>query len=256
MSLMFTLRSSLPVAVAALLLAACGSTPPTPDWQDNAAGALKSFTSAYLAGNSPVAEVEFARARREIGATGRLELMARAELVRCAAKVASLELDNCAASQFNAPDLAAPERAYAAYLSSGVAAPGSGAASPGSGATSPGRAAAPGVALDASQLALLPEQHRPVLSARDDGARLAALAAMSDPLARLVAAGVLFSQGQLPPAGVDIAVNTASEQGWRRPLLAWLGVQFKLAEAAADTEGQARIQRRIDLGLGGGLTKP
>ena len=256
MNLMFTLRPPLPVALAALLLAACGSTPPVPDWQDNAAGAVKSFTSAYLAGNSPVAEVEFARARREIGATGRLELMARAELVRCAAKVASLELDDCATAQLNAPDLAAPERAYAAYLSSGVTAPGGGAASPGGRSASPSSFAAPGSPLDASQLALLPEQHRPVVNARDDGARLTALTAMADPLARLVAAGVLFSQGQLPPAGVAIAVNTASDQGWRRPLLAWLGVQLKLAEAAADNEGKARIQRRIDLGLGGGLTKP
>lgn len=256
MSLMLTLRLNLPVTLAAVLLAACASTPPTPDWQDNAAGAVKSFTSAYLAGNSPVAEVEFARARREIGATGRLELMARAELVRCAARVASLELDNCAATQIIAPDLAESERAYAAYLSSGVRFLGSGASSSTSGTTSPGSAGAPGNTLDASQIALLPEQHRPVVSARDDSARIAALSAMADPLARLVAAGVLFSQGQLPPAGVAIAVNTASDQGWRRALLAWLGVQLKLAEAAADSAGQARIQRRIDLALGGNLLKP
>jgi soluble P-type ATPase len=54
-------------------------------------------------------------------------------------------------------------------------------------------------------------------------------------------------QGLLPPIGVDLAVNAASEQGWRRPLLAWLGVQLKRAEAGNDLEAKARIQRRIDL---------
>jgi hypothetical protein len=70
---------------------------------------------------------------------------------------------------------------------------------------------------------------------------------MADPLARLIAAGVLFQQGFLPPAGVTIAVQAASDQGWRRPLLAWLGVQLKLAQAGGDTAAQASIQRRVDL---------
>ena len=36
-------------------------------------------------------------------------------------------------------------------------------------------------------------------------------------------------------------------QGWRRPLLAWLGVQLKRAEAAGDSETAARTRRRIEL---------
>ena len=223
-------------------LSACGNTPPAPDWQANSLGAMKSFTSAYLAGDSKVADFEFARTRNEISATGRPELLARAELVRCAARLASLELDNCAATQLGAPDLAAPERAYALFLNSGRV-------------SSPG-ALPSGAALDASQIALLPEQHRPLFSARDDNARVATLTAMVDPLSRLVAAGVLFSQGQLPPAGVAVAVDTASDQGWRRPLLAWLGVQLRLAQAAGDASAAARIQRRIDLASGGAPVKP
>jgi hypothetical protein len=235
--LKFLLRLVSLLGLAGALLAACGNTPPAPDWQANSLGAMKSFTSAYLAGDSKVADFEFARTRNEISATGRPELLARAELVRCAARLASLELDNCAATQLNAPDLAPPERAYALFLDSG-------------------RAGSPGGALDASQVALLPEQHRPMFSAREDNARVATLTSMVDPLSRLVAAGVLFSQGQLPPAGVAVAVDTASDQGWRRPLLAWLGVQLKLAQAAADASAAARVQRRIDLASGGATAKP
>jgi hypothetical protein len=58
---------------------------------------------------------------------------------------------------------------------------------------------------------------------------------------------VLFRAGQADPGVVVLAVDTASEQGWRRPLLAWLGVQRALADRAGATTEAARIQRRIDL---------
>jgi len=74
-----------------------------------------------------------------------------------------------------------------------------------------------------------------------------AAAAIDEPLARLIAAGVLLRQGRASPALVARAVDTASEQGWRRPLLAWLGVQARLAEQAGQTEEAARIRRRMDL---------
>ena len=47
------------------------------------------------------------------------------------------------------------------------------------------------------------------------------------------------------PADIVVATETASGQGWRRPLLVWLGVSLKRAEAAGDTAEAARIQRRI-----------
>ncbi len=214
------------VAFAAVLcLIGCASGPVPPEWQSSALGSVKGFTASYLEGNTKVAEFEFGRARADIAATGRLDLTARAELVRCAVRVASLEFDNCAGVQTLDADTAAPERAYASYLRANRA------------------------GLDSAQAALLPEQHRWITSVKDDAARVAALSAMTDPLARLIAAGVLFQTGDMSPAGVAVAVNTASDQGWRRPLLAWLGVQLKLMDG--DAEGKARIQRRIDLVLGG-----
>ena len=68
-----------------------------------------------------------------------------------------------------------------------------------------------------------------------------------EPVSRLVAAAVELRGGTLSPAGVAAAVDTASAQGWRRPLLAWLGVQLKRAEDAGDREGAAGIRRRMDL---------
>ena len=68
-----------------------------------------------------------------------------------------------------------------------------------------------------------------------------------EPLSRLVAESVRFRNGGIDPAGIARAVDIASAQGWRRPLLAWLGVQLKRAEAAGDNETAERIRRRMAL---------
>ena len=42
-----------------------------------------------------------------------------------------------------------------------------------------------------------------------------------------------------------LAVDTASAQGWRRPLIAWLTVQADQAQAAGDAGTAARARRRL-----------
>jgi len=225
------MRALLPAALLLLglgvasLLAACAGAPVPPDWQANAQAALKNFSAAYYAGNTRLAAQEFARARAGIASTGRPDLLARAELLRCAARVASLEFDACAGFEALAADAGVEERAYAAFLA--------------------GR----WQGLDAS---LLPAHHRALLAGAADAG---ALAGIADPMSRLVAAGVLFRMGRLAPAGIAAAAETASANGWRRPLLAWLGVQAGRAEAAGDRDEAARIRRRIEL-VSTGSTAP
>jgi hypothetical protein len=204
----------------ALLLSACAGAPPAPDWQGSARSALERAVAAHLRGETRVAEAEFATARTELGRTGRPELLARAALVRCAAQVASMVFEPCSAFEALRADATAADRAYADYLA---------------GRVQPG------------DIALLPPQHRAM--AAGSGDPVAALKAIEDPLARLVAAGVLLNGGRASPAVLALAVDTASDQGWRRPLLAWLGAQRALAEKAGDTQEAARLQRRIDAAL-------
>lgn len=198
----------------ALLLAACAGGPPPPDWQMSAHGALERATAAYLEGNHRVAEREFERGRAELARTGRVDLVARAELMRCAARVASLVFEPCAGFEALRTDAALPERAYADYLG--------------------------GRALSPSEQARLPAQHRGVASG---GAALPD----ADPLARLVAAGVLLQTGRASPVVLAQAVETASAQGWRRPLLAWLGVELRRAEQGGDAAEAERLRRRMAL---------
>ncbi len=196
------------------LLAACSSKPPVPDWQMNAQSSMERSVAAYLSGNARVETLEFDRARGEIARTGRPDLLARAELLRCAARLASLVVEPCTGFEALRQDAAPAERAYADYLA--------------------GKA-------QAQDAALLPAAQRAVASGGGD----AALKEIKDPLSQLVAAGVLFQAGRASPDTMSLAVETASAQGWRRPLLAWLLVQAQRAEQAGATEEAARIKRRI-----------
>jgi hypothetical protein len=209
------------VGALVVLLAACSSAPPAPEWQSSAKAALDRAVAAYLGGDTRVANAEFDLARRALASTGRVDLVAMAELTRCAVRVASLDVGPCEGFEKLRPDATPAERAYADFLANRV---------------------------QAGDVALLPEHHRPLAAGGLGGdPATSALRSIDDPLARLVAAGVLFQDGRASPSAIALAVDTASAQGWRRPLLAWLGVQLALAEKAGDTAGVEHLRRRIAL---------
>ena len=185
------IRHSLAVA---LIAGGCASAPPPPEWQANAAGSLQVFQARYLAGDAKGADDAFAFARSELAATGRPDLVARAELIRCAAQVASLVFEPCKGFEALRADAGPGERAYADYLEGRVP--------------------------------------RPVAA---------------EPFPRLVAYGVQMRTASVTPEGMAAATDIASAQGWRRPLLAWLGLQLKRAQDAGDSETAARLKRRMEL---------
>lgn len=205
----------------ALVLSGCATGPAPLAWEMNAYSALQNSVTGYLTGNTRADAQDYARAYSELAATGRADLLARAELTRCAARVASLVFDDCPAFKPLALDAGAEQRAYADFLA--------------------GR----WQGLDAT---LLPKHHAAVLA---NPASSAVLLQIQDPLSRLVAAAVMLQHGSLSPQTLGevatIATQTASSQAWRRPLLAWLGLQAQRAEAAGDTAQAAGLRRRMDL---------
>lgn len=200
-----------------LLLSACASGSAPPEWKANASAALDAYTEAWLRGETGLAKSAFARARSELASTGQADQVAVAELTRCAMNVATVDMvaapegDACPAFAPLAADAGDKARAYADFLS--------------------------GRPVDRS---LLPSQYSSFSDA-------ASLSRIDDPVSRLIAAGVLLRKGELPPSGVAVAVETASAQGWRLPLLAWLGVQEKVAAAGGDGALAAQARRRATL---------
>src|SRR5450830_1722114 len=103
-------------ALTLAALAACSSGPPVPDWKMNAQSSVERFQAAYLNGNALIEETEFGRARDQLGSTGKIDLIARIELLRCATRVASLVFEECSGFETLRDDASPADRAYAAYL--------------------------------------------------------------------------------------------------------------------------------------------
>jgi len=184
--------------LAAIFISGCAGGPPPPAWQASAKYSLDAFQQAYLRGDTRVANLEFDRARAELAGTGNAALVARAELIRCAARSASLEFDDCPGFEKLRADAGAEEISFADYLA--------------------GRA------------------DRPV---------------GEDVFSKLVSYGVRMKGNKITPTEISSAIDISSAQGWRRPLLAWLGVEEKRAEAAGNAAALEAIRRRIALIRGG-----
>ena len=182
------------IFIPVIFLFGCGGGTTTPAWQASAKSSLDAFQQAYLRGDTRVAEAEFRIARAELASTGSAAQVGRAELIRCAARTASLEFDDCPGFEKLRADAGPEEIAFADYLA--------------------GRAA------------------RPV---------------GEDAFSKLVSLGVRLKGNRITPPDIEAAIDISSAQGWRRPLLAWLGVQEKRAEAAGDAAALERIRRRIAL---------
>jgi hypothetical protein len=209
---MSTLHPLLAAALA-VLLSACASGPKPPEWQASAKALLDAYSEAWLRGETRQANAAFARARSELASTGQADQVAVAELTRCALEVASVAAAGEACPGFAplAADASEGSRAYAAFLA--------------------------GKSVDPR---LLPA-HYAVFN------DVASLTRIEAPLPRLIAAGILLRRNALPPEGVATAVETASAQGWRRPLLAWLGVQERVAAANGDAALAEQARRRAAL---------
>lgn len=212
------IKLALSFALAGLLVA-CASGPRPPDWQLEAKGSMDRSVAAYMEGNSRVEMAELERARTQLTRSGRADLLATAELLHCATRVASLVMDEpCTGFEKLRPDATDAQRAYADYLKG---------------------------QLQAQGVALLPEAQR-AAAAGNAGA----LQGITDPLSKLVAAGVLLQTGKASPEVINQAIETSSAQGWRRPLLAWLGVELRRAEQGGDTQATDKLRRRIELTQG------
>ena len=207
--------------VTLIALTACGSGgPPPPDWKTDAADLIERYKKHALLGENTLAERYFQQALLATGGAGRVADTARLWLVRCATRRAMLIDDACT----EYADLAriesnAADQAYYQFLT---------------------------LHWEASDVSLLPKHHRDLVAAAP-GSRPTLLAAVEDPLARLIDASLLVMRQEADDATLTIAAETASSQGWRQPLLTYLKVQEKQAATRGNSADQLRLARRIQM---------
>jgi len=210
------------IALASLLLlAACGSGgPPPPDWKTDSADLIERYQKHALLGENTLAERYFQQAVGATGGAGRVAETARLWLVRCATRRAMLIDDACA--EYAELAAVAPDAADQAYYQFVT------------------------LRWDGLDVARLPDQHRDLVRA-PAGKRHEVLSRINNPLARLLDASLLVMRQEADAATLALATETASEQGWRQPLLTYLKLQHQQAAAQGNAAEQARLARRIQL---------
>jgi len=212
---------SLLALASLLMLAACGSGgPPPPDWKTDSADLIERYQKHALLGENSLAERYFQQAVDATGGAGRVTETARLWLVRCATRRAMLIDDACA--EYAELAVVAPNAADQAYFQFVT------------------------LRWEGLDVAQLPAQHRDLVRAQA-GKRLETLSRISDPLARLLDASLLVMRQEADAATLTLATETASEQGWRQPLLTYLKLQLEQATAKGNIPEQTRLSRRIQL---------
>ena len=201
-----------------LIMAACGSNkPPVPGWKTDSVDFIERYKEHALLGENTLAERYFQQALRATGGAGRVGETGRLWLVHCATRRASLLEDDCSEyADLAKIETSAEDRAYYQFVTLNWS------------------------GLDAAKL---PPQYVALVKA--DASRLnAQIAAIEDPLSRLLAASLVTLRRQADHETLVLAMETASGQGWRQPLLTYLKLLEKsAAERGAPNEQQAYAVR-------------
>ncbi len=207
------------ILILSMLLGACAGQS-APDWQYEAKAAVERYTQHYLAGDVKLAQTSFFQARAAVAATGDVAAVGHIELVRCGLHSAALDFAPCTGyTELAAIRTTPADSAYARFISADW---------------------------HGMETKLLPAQYVALVGAASQPQAVInrAIVVISDPVSRLVASGLMVKRGTFDATTLQNAVDTASAQGWRRPLLTYLGLQAKLGGDAATL---AAIQARIRL---------
>jgi hypothetical protein len=217
------MRKILWLLLVLLLLAGCASRP-APEWIGASYNHLERYKEHYLRGNESLADKSFQKAFEEIKSSGDIDAMAKACLIKIAVRTAALEAFDD--REYLRPAAVLPTLPYVHYYSFLKG------------------------SFEKVDVNELPGQYRHFLKAlltgnRIDIEREASL--IEDPLSRLIAAGLIVRDRQESEALLNGAIETASRQGWKKPLLAYLTKLEIFYDSKKELKKAADVRKRLEL---------
>lgn len=205
------------------LLSGCGAKA-VPEWMKTGRNEMENFKKLYLQGRDRLAEISFEKALAEIKSSGDLELLQIAYLTRYAVQISALEdFEDTEYLRLAAVEPQAGNASFHAFLRG---------------------------AFDRVDNQALPRQYRPFLHACSSGNQTEtdrAIAAMEDPLSRLIASGVAVRKQLYHENTLNAAIRTASEQGWKKALLAYMNKLRDYYMFIGERNRAVLTQQKIDL---------
>ena len=210
--------------ILVLLICACGASTPAPVWKENAYRQLDEYKTSFLTGKEASTEPHFVKARREIAAGNDLNLLSVAYLTQYALHAASLEsFDSSDFAKLYRLEPNPADMAYCHFLKGNFS---------------------------AVDVKLLPSRYAGVLEAAStNDLKMAAreIAAIDDPLSRLIACGVWVRYLPASEAILQMGITTASTNGWQRPLWSYLSKLHAYYLEKGESNKAATIKERLNL---------
>jgi hypothetical protein len=196
------MRRIICLTVLSFLLVGCGSSKPVPEWTDASFNQLDNYKKSYLSGKERIAEAYFNKAVDEIKSSGDLEILARAYLTKYAVQVAVLEaFDDREYLRIDAVEPVLQNKNFYSFLKG---------------------------AFDNIDEKQLPQQYAGFFRAFKSGKKdevAHEISIMDNPLSKLIALGLLVKKNKNDEIDLKLAIDIASQNGWKKALLAYL---FKL----------------------------
>jgi len=218
------MRKIICLMMFSILLVGCGSSKPVPDWTYASFNQLDNYKKSCLIGKERIAEAYFNKAVDEIKSSGDLDILARAYLTKYAVQVAVLEaFDGREYLRIDAVEPVLQNKNFYSFLKG---------------------------AFDNVDEKLLPKQYAGFLRAfqsgkKDDVAH--EISKMDNPLSKLIAIGLLVKKDKNDEIDLKLAIDIASENGWKKALLAYLGKLQSFYKTNNQPGKAAHVEDRIQL---------
>jgi hypothetical protein len=218
------MKKILCLLISIILLLGCGGSKQIPEWINTSFNQLENYKKNYLSGKDRIADLQFNKAVDEIKKSGNLEILGRAYLTKYAVHVAVIEaFDEREYIKIDTLQPVLENRTFYNFLKG---------------------------SFDKVDESLLPRQYNSVLKIFRKGNYEDAaheISKMEDPLSKLIVAGLLIQKNTYDEGILKIAIDTASQNGWKKALLAYLEKLLLFYETKRETEKAANITQRIQL---------
>jgi hypothetical protein len=212
------------LTVILIFICSCATTTQVPEWKETAFRDIENYKKSFLTGKQNAADVQFNRTREAIASGNNLNLLAKLYLTKYALHTAALE-------DFNPSDFLRVNRlhpvaenlAYYNFLMGSV---------------------------NAKDANFLPDQYvgliKPLRN-KDITQGLEELLSIDDPLSRLIACGVWVRHAPYNDYILKLGVNTSAENGWKKPLWAYLGALQKYYLQTGETAKANEAKEWLEL---------
>jgi len=219
------MRKILTIVAMVIFICACGSnSKQVPNWKDTAFRQLENYKVNFLTGKEDASEPHFDKAKKAIAGSNDLNLLARIYLNKYALHTAALEdFEDSEFVRINKIQPVASNFAYYNFLKGNFT-----------------------IVEDD----LLPSNYNGIIkNARNKDLAKASqeIPSITDPLSRLIACGIWAKYLPYDENILQLAINTSAENGWKRPLWAYLTKLQKYYLDRQETTKAENIKERLEL---------